>query len=416
MQPLPLDDVRDANSMSAAPNPKPSAADKRGYGSLASLYTAFSTDFARFALELCVSEDHRTIMDPFAGMGTVGEAGRAMPIKLLLNDINPFASLSSIFRTAAVVEIEASIERIRALVLCTEPMAEREAFDLAIGQRIGDAPTPAALVNRDGDGKSRQALLDIHLISLIRIATHKRFRGSNPTWTKRSTDQMIDPGSFEAARKAVLVAASSYAGRLTQLDDDFTAAVSCGDIPDLQVEDGSLDAIVTSPPYPNRTDYIRHYLPAAEILIGADDDAERTLREAQIGTPLIRNVLPTGSVPASVEALIERVRTHSSYASERYYAKGFQYYFSDMSVTFAQMRRWLKPGGLAIVVVQDTYYKEIRVPVADLLADVAGAQGLNLEAKKDFPVRQTLSRLSATARASAPARAVVESALLLRRQ
>ena len=95
--------------MSAAPNPKPSAADKRGYGSLASLYTAFSTDFARFALELCVSEGHSTIMDPFAGMGTVGEAGRRMPIKLLLNDLNPFASLSSVFRTSAVHEIEASI-------------------------------------------------------------------------------------------------------------------------------------------------------------------------------------------------------------------------------------------------------------------------------------------------------------------
>ena len=402
--------------MSAAPNPKPSAADKRGYGSLASLYTAFSTDFARFALELCISENHSTIMDPFAGMGTVGEAGRAMPIKLLLNDLNPFASLSSIFRTAAVVEIEASIERIRALVLCTDPMAEREAFDLAIGQRIGDAPTPAAVVNRASDGKSREALLDIHLISLIRIATHKRLRGSNPTWTKRSTDQVIDPTSFEAARAAVLAAASSYAGRLEQLNDDFTATVSCSDITDLQVEDGSLDAIVTSPPYPNRTDYIRHYLPAAELLLGADDDAERTLREAQIGTPLIRNVLPTASVPASVEALIDLVRSHGSYASERYYAKGFQYYFSDMSVTFARMMKWLKPGGLAIVVVQDTYYKEIRVPVADLLTDVAGAQGLKLEAKKDFPVSQTLSRLSATARASAPARAVVESSLLLRRQ
>ena len=416
MQPLPLEDYLDTRAMSAAPNPKPSAADKRGYGSLVSLYTAFSSDFARFALELCISEGHRTIMDPFAGMGTVGETGRGMPLKLLLNDLNPFASLSSIFRTATIAEIAASIERIRALVLCVEQMSERDAFDKAVRQKLGDAPTAAALVNLNRDAGSRQALLDVHLISLIRIATHKRFRGSNPTWTKRSIDQMFDPVSFEATRETVLAAATSYAGRLKQLDHVFSAAVSCGDITGLQIENGSLDAIVTSPPYPNRTDYIRHYLPAAEILIGTENDVERSLREAQIGTPLIRDVAPAVSLPASVEDLIERIRTHGSYASEGYYAKGYHYYFSDMSLAFDQMSRWLRPGGIAIVVVQDTYYKEMRIPVADLLADVAKPQGLHIEARKDFPVRQALSRLSATARASTPLRAAVESALLLRRQ
>jgi len=416
LQPLPLDNDRDVNSMSAAPNPKPSAADKRGYGSLASLYTAFSIDFARYALELCVAEGHRIIMDPFAGMGTVGEAGRAMPINLLLNDFNPFASMSSLFRTASRREISDAIGRIQVFELCSEPTAELEAFDTAIGDRTGGAHTPAELLNRVGDENSRQALLDIHLLSLIRIATHKRLRGSNPTWTKRSTDQKIDPVSFKAARDAVLAGAASYAGRLPDLNGNFSAKVMCSDITGLQIEGGSLDAIVTSPPYPNRTDYIRHYLPAAELLIRADADMERSLRQAQIGTPLIREDMPTASLPSSVESLIQRVRTHGSYASERYYAKGFQYYFTDMSQAFAQMKRWLRPGGLAIVVVQDAYYKEMRIPVADLLADVAEPQGLLLEARKDFPVTHALSRLSATARASAPARAAVESTMLLRRQ
>jgi len=416
LQPLPLDDILDASALSAVPNPKPSAADKRGYGSMASLYTAFSTDFARFALELCVSEGHRTILDPFAGMGTVGEAGRLMPIQLLLNDLNPFASLSSAFRTAAVSEIAESIGRISKLTLCSALTPEREAFDSAIRQKLGDTLTPAALINRRGEPNRRAALLDIHLISLIRIATHKRLRGSNPTWTKRSTDEMIDPTSFDAARSEVVAAARSYASRLDELNDAFSAVCSCGAAADLQIEDGAIDAIITSPPYPNRTDYIRHYLPAAEILIGGDDGAERALRQAQIGTPLIRHVLPAIALPASVESLIDRIRTHGSYASERYYAKGFQYYFADMSSTFDQMRRWLKPSGIAVVVVQDTYYKEVRVPVGDLLVDVARSAGLGLEARKDFPVRHALSRLSAKARASAPSRAAVESVLMFRRQ
>ncbi|UAK25275.1 hypothetical protein [Sphingomonas nostoxanthinifaciens] len=416
MQPLPLYNDRDANPLAAAPNPKPSAADKRGYGSLASLYTAFSTDFARYALEVCSANGHRTILDPFAGMGTLGEAGRAMPVNLLLNDLNPFASTSCAFRSAARSEISAAIERVRASTLCKETTTEFEAFDYAVRTRAGDAGTPAELLNLMDDEESRSALLDVHLISLIRIATHRRLQGSNPTWTKRSTNHEIDPATFETARDAVLTAAASYAARLQEPDHKFSVKVTCSDVAGLKLEDCSIDAIVTSPPYPNRTDYIRHYLPAAELLLGADPEAERSLRQAQIGTPLIRETLPNARLPDSVEDLIRRVRTHGSYASERYYAKGFLYYFDDMSLTLARMRRWLKPGGLAIIVVQDAYYKEMRVPVADLLTDIAGTHGLVPESRKDFPVRHTLSRLSATARASAPARAAVESVMMLRRQ
>jgi DNA modification methylase len=416
LQSLPLYNDQHANLLEAAPNPKPSAADKRSYGSLASLYTAFSTDFARYALELCSSEGHRTILDPFAGMGTLGEAGRSMPISLLLNDLNPFASMSCAFRSAAKSEISAAIKRVSASTLWKEARSEFEAFDYAVRTRAGDACTPAELLALTDDEESRSALLDIHLVSLIRISTHRRLQGSNPTWTKRSTNDEIDSATFETARAAVLANAAAYASRLHELDDDFSAKVTCGNVAGLNWEDCSIDAIVTSPPYPNRTDYIRHYLPAAELLLGGDSEAERLLREAQIGTPLIRQALPKTQLPDSVEDLIQRVRTHGSYASERYYAKGFQYYFDDMSSTFARMHRWLKPGGLAIIVVQDAYYKEMRVPVADLLTDIAGTHGLVPESRKDFPVRHALSRLSATARASAPARVAVESAMLLRRQ
>ncbi len=416
MQPLPLYNDRDANPLTAAPNPKPSAVDKRGYGTLASLYTAFSTDFARYALELCSANGHRIILDPFAGMGTLGEAGREMPVNLLLNDLNPFASTSCAFRCATTSDISAAIERLRTSTLCKETRTEFEAFDHAVRTRAANAGTPAELLELVNDEESRSALLEIHLISLIRIATHRRLQGSNPTWTKRSTNQEIVPATFEIARDAVLAAAASYAARLQNLNHEFSAKVTCGDVAALKLEDCSIDAIVTSPPYPNRTDYIRHYLPATELLLGADPDAERSLRQTQIGTPLIRETLPNAKLPDSVENLIQRVRTHGSYASERYYAKGFLYYFNDMSLTFARMRRWLKPGGLAIIVVQDAYYKEMRVPVGDLLTDIAGKHGLVPESRKDFPVRHALSRLSATARASAPDRAAVESVIMLRRQ
>jgi tRNA G10 N-methylase Trm11 len=228
---------------------------------------------------------------------------------------------------------------------------------------------------------------------------HKKLKGSNPTWTKR-VDAKIDSGvDFEEALAGIFNHVSGYGAQIRPMDAEFSVDLANRDVANLDWEAGSLDAIVTSPPYPNRTDYIRHYLPAAELLLGGDHDTERTLREVQIGTPLIREGHANTSLPASVETVIERVRNHRSYASERYYAKGFRYYFDDMARSLAQFTRWLAPNGTVILVVQDTYYKEILISVADLLGDIATASGLAVIGQERFKVRHALSRLSPHSRA-----------------
>src|SRR5688500_3919780 len=80
-----------------APNPKPTSSDKARFGKLASLYTAFSSQFAGYALDMCLRAGHSRIADPFSGMGTLGEAARSRPVNLHLGDISPFAALSSAF-------------------------------------------------------------------------------------------------------------------------------------------------------------------------------------------------------------------------------------------------------------------------------------------------------------------------------
>jgi tRNA G10 N-methylase Trm11 len=243
---------------------------------------------------------------------------------------------------------------------------------------------------------------------------HKKLKGSNPTWTKRADAKIGSGVDFEQALTSVSNHISSYAAQIRPMHAGFSVDLANRDVANLEWEAGSLDAIVTSPPYPNRTDYIRHYLPAAELLLAGDQDAERILREVQIGTPLIREGHANTSLPASVETVIERVRTHRSYASERYYAKGFRYYFDDMARSLAQFMRWLSPNGTVILVVQDTYYKEILISVADLLGDIAAASGLAVVGQERFKVRHPLSRLSPHSRA-VPKPQLSETVLMLRK-
>ena len=113
-------------------NPKPSSADKANFGRLASLYTAFSSDFASFALQECLSRGHTRIADPFAGMGTLGEAARVRSLDLALNDLNPFAVASCCVRTAGVSEIAHASDAVRSLISQSRGEDDEERFRLTV--------------------------------------------------------------------------------------------------------------------------------------------------------------------------------------------------------------------------------------------------------------------------------------------
>lgn len=399
--------------LEGCPNPKPSPADKAAFGRLASLYTAFSSDFASFALQDCLSRGHKRIADPFAGMGTLGESARSLSLDLILNDLNPFAVASCCVRTSSASQINQAAEAIRSLLPLSRGEDDERRFGLTIGALLPTGSTVSDCLKTPVGEAARHVLCCLHILSTARIAMHKKLRGSNPTWTKRSPGSVAINGDFEGAVDAAIKSLTAYSADLAPLADGFSVQLSNRDVAELDWGEGSVDAIVTSPPYPNRTDYIRHYLPAAELLLESDQEAERRLREIQIGTPLIRPEHVGMELPISVETLIERVRTHRSYASERYYAKGFRYYFEDMSRVLARFAGWLAPNGVAMMVVQDTYYKEILVSVAELLGDIAQVHGLKVAELKRFKVRNAMSRLSPHSRATLPKPQLTETVLLL---
>ena len=398
-----------------APSPKPSAVDKAKFGKLASLYTSFSQAFALKMLDFCINEGCTTIADPFGGMGTVGEAGRTRPIDLYLGDISPFAALSGTFRTASRQEIEDSALFIKSLT--SQIRAQDElAFFAQLLSAIGAGTETATrqVLEAPTKPEHRNAAFSIYLAALSRLKLHRSLSGSNPTWVKRS-ESTLDYSATREAVEQTIDAAKSYAEGLEPLNERNRSFVKWASLAEQAYRPGSLDAILTSPPYPNRTDYIRHYLPASELLINAVGDDERALRLKQIGTPLIRTNDLRPSLPPSITQLIEQIRTHHSYASERYYYKGFLYYFSDMADALALMRTWLRTGGLAILVVQEAYYKEMFIPVADLLIDLASSRGLSFVGRRDWRVRSMLSQLSPSSRRSVANRVVSESVVVFSR-
>lgn len=396
-----------------APNPKPTAADKARFGKLASLYTAFSSDFANYALDMCLRAGCTKIADPFGGMGTLAEAGRTRPIYLRLGDISPFAALSSSFRSAWRSDIEKSTELLESLSNDVAADDERTIFAQLLGSlEASTQGSIADILTTPSAPEHRTVALTIYLVALSRIRLHRRMAGSNPTWVRRS-ENIADGTSTLAAIEATIVAGREFARSLPELHPENQTISIWSSIEAHPIAAGSLDAILTSPPYANRTDYIRHYLPASELLLAAAGQSERLVRSKQISTPLIREAEPKRPLPSTVLKVLDEIRTHPSYASERYYYKGFLYYFSDMFDALVKMHSWLRHGGLLLMVIQDTYYKDVYVPTADMIVDLAASVGFQPAGRRDWRVRHYLSRLSPHSRRAASNRSLNESVVAL---
>lgn len=382
------------DELSEIPNPKPTQADKARFGSLASLYTAFSLDFAKALIEMCLRAGCSRLADPFSGTGTLGEAGRAFPVLLHLGDISPFAALSGAFRSAPVESIFDAVELLEQISRRVSAPNERKFFEKVFVDLEARTKVPVgASLDSPSTPKHLLPSITIYLAALSRIRLYKRLAGSNPTWVKRP-DCAADIASTREAVRATSSIAREFARKLPALHPANRTTCTWSSIERLRIEPGAIDAIVTSPPYANRTDYIRHYLPGSEMLLDLVGMDERSVRAEQIGTPLIRDSHSNRAFTSSVINVLERIRTHGSYASERYYYKGFLYYFADMYSAMARMRVWLRRRGLLLMVVQDTYYKDIHIPTASLLLDLAESLGYTIQARRDWPVRQYLSRLS----------------------
>jgi DNA modification methylase len=149
----------------------------------------------------------------------------------------------------------------------------------------------------------------------------------------------------------------------------------------------SIDAVITSPPYPNEKDYTRTTRLESVLLgfIQSRDDLralkKRLVRSNTRGVyKADRDDLLVAGHPQieSIAAAIEKRRIELSKDSgfERLYARVTKLYFGGMARHLAQLRRVLRPGArLAYVVGDQASYLRVMIRTGQLLADIAESLG-----------------------------------------
>jgi hypothetical protein len=165
------------------------------------------------------------------------------------------------------------------------------------------------------------------------------------------------------------------------------------------LEPQSIDAVITSPPYPNEKDYSRTTR-LESVLLGFISSKEELRRHKQsMLVSNTRNVYKADDSERYVAhntriqelaAAIEARRTELGKTSgfERLYARVVKLYFGGLARHLELLKPKLRPGARLVYVVGDqASYFRILIRTGELLAEVARDQGYSVESVDLFRQR-----------------------------
>jgi DNA modification methylase len=156
------------------------------------------------------------------------------------------------------------------------------------------------------------------------------------------------------------------------------------------LEPASIDAVITSPPYPNEKDYTRTTR-LESVLLGFIKTKEdlRALKQTLVrsntrsvykGDDDDRWITAHREIQAIADKIENRrIELGKSSGFERLYARVTKLYFGGMARHLADLRTVLRPGAhLAYVVGDQASYLRVMIRTGELLADIAKSLGYEL--------------------------------------
>ncbi|GAB4020644.1 DNA methyltransferase [Spirosoma migulaei] len=171
-----------------------------------------------------------------------------------------------------------------------------------------------------------------------------------------------------------------------------SARIIHGDARQIQklIAPGSIDAVITSPPYPNEKDYSRTTR-LESVLLGFVDSKEalrevkktfvrsntRSVYKADDDDAWISDMPEVKELAARIEA--RRIELGKTSGFEKLYARVTELYFGGMAKHLDSLKPLLKPGAMLGYVVGDqASYFQVLIPTGQILSKIAENLGYEL--------------------------------------
>lgn len=246
----------------------------------------------------------------------------------------------------------------------------------------------------------------------------KPFLVSNPTWIKKpkqvSDRLQLDSGTilntFRIEVKNMIYFMDIDRFKDVKLGTQVSITTASSDR--LPIANHSVDFILTSPPYCTRIDYAVATMPELALLGYHPNKEFQQLRRKLIGTTTVPRCVtePIEEWGKTGCQLLKSVAKHPSKASKSYYYKNYIQYFEAIYDSLSELHRILKPNGICVLVVQDSYYKDIHNDLPQIFIEMAENHQFELGRRVDFGSK-TLARINPSTRQYHPRSQAIESVL-----
>jgi hypothetical protein len=375
---------------------------------------------------LATLKPNSTVLDPMAGSGTVLRQALSLGHTAIGFDMDPLAVLMSRVWTSQVdpqlVEREAHsllVEsagvdlRTARLDWHDEETAEFVRYWFGDAQRRALTRLALALARRRGSVRSasRRAALDVVQVALSRIIVTKEQCASLARDTSHSRPHRVavtsDYDVNEGFRRSLTQLVTRLTGNQKASPTTGGVSVHLGDARAISLADGSVDAIMTSPPYLNAIDYMRgHRL--SLVWLGYSLGELRSIRASTIGAE--RSYEEKCSIAQEIaSAMCDLDRLSSKHRNM------VIRYAGDLERMMAQAARVLRPSGTATYVLGNSCLKDTFIHNSEGVAKAGLHAGLNLVAVDERDLPSSSRYLPMTATGSLSKRMRTETILTFRR-
>jgi hypothetical protein len=378
-------------------------------------YAGYSTSFVDEALTYLHLDQEARVLDPWNGSGTTIDVADRRGFRGVGYDLNPAVVLVARARLLrsdvrpSHRSLGHAIVRARSTpgaadLLPEEPLsvwfspqtaATLRGLERAI-QRLLVSPSEYVRIAARSSLAGVSPLAAYYYVALFRTVRRLlvAFKTSNPTWTRfpetprhrlrTSSDVVCAMFGEEVERMFTGMTDAPAAATLAQVDIGNSTAIGLGT--------GEVDAVVSSPPYCTRIDYAVSMRPELAVL-GMTAAEFRSLRLSMLGCTILGENEAPATIPkewgASCATLLEGIRRHSAHGSATYYYPTHVSYFASLYSSYAEIARVLRHGGHAILVVQDSYYKELHTDLQQVTSQMFQSLGMSPVLRRDYSSKNT---------------------------
>ncbi|MBW4445083.1 MAG: DNA methyltransferase [Plectolyngbya sp. WJT66-NPBG17] len=350
------------------------------------LVQKYLTDFA--------IESNQCVLDPFCGTGTTVVECKKQGVPSVGVEANQMAWFAGSTKLDWSIDADRLIDhatRIAELAQANldQPLRtlSEERSQLLLKNSISELPLHKALVLLDQLKQHKDELCERHeRLALAKILVYSisnlKFAPEVSVGKLKQDAPVIELWIDEIQQIATDL-------RYLQTLSDTPATIHHADSRNLLevLEPNSIDAVITSPPYPNEKDYTRTTRLESVLLGFLETKADlrvlkqglmrsnsRCVYRADNDDQWVANHAEIQRIANEIEA--KRIELNKTSGFERQYARATRLYFGGMAKHLADLRQALRPNAqLAYVVGDQASYLRVMIRTGGLIADLAKSLG-----------------------------------------